>query len=133
MTPELTLLAWTLVLAIVQILLPAMLRNGETGLDYNASARDTASPAPVGKVTGRLQRAQRNLFETLPLFAAAVLIAHVAGRNGELTFWGASLYLAARVVYVPLYAAGIPFVRSLAWMVSMAGLVMILVAILAPN
>lgn len=132
MTPELTLLAWTLVLAIVQILLPAMLRNRETGLDYNASARDAASPAPVGKITGRLQRAQRNLFETLPLFAAAVLIAHVAGRNGELTFWGASLYLAARVVYVPLYAAGIPFVRSLAWMVSMAGLVMILVAILAP-
>lgn len=133
MTPELTLLAWTLVLAIVQILLPAMLRNRETGLNYNASARDTASPTPVGKITGRLQRAQRNLFETLPLFAAAVLIAHVAGRNGELTFWGASLYLAARVVYVPLYAAGIPFVRSLAWMVSMAGLVMILVAILAPN
>lgn len=73
------------------------------------------------------------MFETLPLFAAAVLIAHVAGRNGELTVWGASLYLAARVIYVPLYAAGIPFVRSLAWMVSMAGLVMILVAILAPN
>src|SRR5688572_30742014 len=132
MTPELTILAWTLVLAVVQILLPAMLRNRETGLDYNASARDTPSPAPVGKVTGRLQRAQSNLFETLPLFAAAVLIAHVAGRNGDLTFWGAALYLAARVVYVPLYAAGIPVIRSLAWTVGLAGLVMILVAILAP-
>ena len=132
MTPELTILAWTLVLAIVQILLPAMLRNRETGLDYNASARDTPSPAPVGEVTGRLQRAQENLFETLPLFAAAVLIAHVAGRNGDLTFWGAALYLAARVVYVPLYAAGIPVIRSLAWTAGLVGLIMILVAILAP-
>jgi uncharacterized MAPEG superfamily protein len=133
MTAELTILAWTLVLAIVQILLPAVLRTGETGLDYNAGPRDTSSPAPVGKVTGRLLRAQANLFETLPLFAAAVLIAHVAGRNGDLTFWGASLYLAARVVYVPLYAAGIPVIRSLAWTASLLGLVMILVAILAPN
>jgi len=132
MTPELIILAWTLVLAIVQILLPAMLRNRETGLDYNASARDAPSSAPVGKVTGRLQRAQSNLFETLPLFAAAVLIAHVAGRNGELTFWGAALYLTARVVYVPLYAAGIPVIRSLAWTAGLAGLAMILVAILAP-
>jgi uncharacterized MAPEG superfamily protein len=132
MTPELTILAWTLVLAIVQVLLPAMLRNRETGLDYNASARDSASPVPVGKITGRLQRAQWNLFETLPLFAAAVLIAHVAGHNGELTFWGASLYLAARVVYVPLYAAGIPVIRSLAWTAGLVGLIMILVAILAP-
>ncbi|WP_439541163.1 MAPEG family protein [Hyphomicrobium sp.] len=133
MTPELTILAWTLVLAIVQILLPATLRNRETGLDYNASARDTPSPAPVGKVTGRLMRAQENLFETLPLFAAAVLIAHVAGRNGDLTLWGAALYLAARVVYVPLYAAGIPVIRSLAWTAGMVGLIMILVAILAPT
>ena len=132
MTPELTILGWTLVLAIVQVLLPGLLRTQETGVDYNASARDTPSPVPPGVVTQRLVRAQQNLYETLPLFAAAILIAHVAGRNGELTVWGASLYLAARVIYVPLYAAGIPFVRSLAWMVSMAGLVMILVAILAP-
>ena len=132
MTAELTILAWTLILAIVQILLPALFRNRETGLDYNASARDVPSAVPVGKITGRLQRAQSNLFETLPLFAAAVLIAHVAGRNGDLTFWGAALYLAARVVYVPLYAAGIPVIRSLVWTVSLVGLVMVLVAILAP-
>jgi uncharacterized MAPEG superfamily protein len=130
MTAELTILAWTLVFAIVQILFPAVLRTQETGVDYNASARDTPSPAPVGKLTGRLQRAQSNLFETLPLFAAAVLIAHVAGRNGDLTFWGASLYLAGRLAYLPLYAAGIPVIRSLAWTVSLGGLVMILIAIL---
>lgn len=132
MTPELTILAWTLVLAVVQVLLPAMARTSETGVDYNAGPRDAPSSAPVGKVTARLQRAQQNLFETLPLFAAAVLIAQVAGRNGELTFWGASLYLAARVIYVPLYAAGIPVVRSLVWSVGLLGLILVLAAVLLP-
>jgi uncharacterized MAPEG superfamily protein len=131
MTPELTLLGWTLVLAVVQFLLPAGLRNRETGVDFNAGPRDEPGP-PVGKVTGRLKRAQANLYETLPLFAAAVLIAHVAGREGALTLWGAWLYLLARIVYVPLYAFGAPYVRSFAWTVAMLGLAMILFAILRP-
>lgn len=132
MTQELTLLGWTLVLAIVQVLLPGMLRTQETGVDYNASPRDTPSSAPVGKVTERLLRAQRNLFEMLPLFAAAILIAHVAGRNGVLTLWGAWLYFGARVLYVPLYAVGIPYVRSLVWAVGFFGLLLVLFAILGP-
>ncbi len=132
MTQELTLLGWTLVLAIVQVLLPGMLRTRETGVDYNASPRDGPSPAPVGVVTGRLLRAQHNLFETLPLFAAAVLIAHVAGREGTLTLWGAWLYLVARILYVPLYAAGIPYLRSAVWAVSFVGLLLVLFAILGP-
>lgn len=130
MTTELTLLAWTLVLALVQILLPSTLRTQETGAQYNVGARDGAAPPPR-PVTARLQRAQANLFETLPLFVAAVLIAHVAGVQGSLTLWGCWLYLLARIVYVPLYAAGIPVLRTLVWLVSMTGLVLILVALLA--
>ncbi|MDF2618432.1 MAG: inner rane protein [Xanthobacteraceae bacterium] len=131
MTLQLMLLAWTLVLALVQVLLPALLRNGETGIAYNASPRDEPGP-PVGVVTGRLRRAQANLFETLPIFAAAVLVAHVAGRDGELTLWGAWLYLGARIVYLPLYAFGIPYLRSMVWTVSFAGVLMILFAVLRP-
>ncbi|TCK29095.1 putative MAPEG superfamily protein [Ancylobacter aquaticus] len=131
MTTELTLLAWTMVLALIQVLLPAMWRNRETGTDYNTGPRDTPGP-PVGIVTGRLQRAQANLFETLPVFAAVVLIAHVAGREGALTFWGAWLYLGARIVYLPLYALGVPRLRSLAWTVSLAGIVLVLLAVLSP-
>ena len=129
MTTELTLLGWTLVLALFQIMLTAGFRTSETGLNYNMGARDTPAP-PVGKVTARLQRAQVNLFETLPLFAAAVLAVHLGGKTGDLTLWGSMLYLGARVVYVPLYAAGVPLVRSLAWLASLAGLVMILAALL---
>ena len=77
-----------------------------------------------------MQRAQANLFETLPLFIAAVLIAHVAGREGALTLWGCWMYLIARIVYVPLYAFGIPVVRTLVWMVGTVGLVLVLIAVL---
>ncbi len=129
MTTELTLLAWTLVLALVHIMLVANLRTAETGIQYNASARDGEAPPPR-PVTARLQRAQANLFETLPLFIGAVLIAHVSGSEGDLTLWGCWMYLIARIVYIPLYAAGIPYVRSLVWLVSLAGLVMVLAAVL---
>ena len=129
MTTELTYLAWTLVLALVYIGLPSQLRTLETGTAYNASPRDDDGP-PVGKITGRLQRAQRNLFETLPLFIGAVLIAHLANRDGTLTSWGVALYFWARVVYLPLYAFGVPYVRSLVWLVSLAGLIMMLYAVL---
>lgn len=129
MTTELTLLAWTIVLALVQIMLVANLRTAETGIQYNASARDGEAPPPR-PVTARLQRAQANLFETLPLFIGAVLIAHVSGSEGDLTLWGCWMYLVARIVYIPLYAAGIPYVRSLVWLVSLAGLVMVLAAVL---
>lgn len=131
MSAELAILALTLVLALVQIVLPALLRHRETGIAYNAGPRDEPGP-PVGVVTGRLRRAQANLFETLPLFASAVLIAHVAGREGALTLWGAWLYLVARIAYVPLYAFGIAYVRSLAWLVSLAGLCLLLLAIVLP-
>jgi uncharacterized MAPEG superfamily protein len=129
MSTELVLLGWTLVLAIVQILLHSTARTRETGAAYNASARDGGAPPP-GKVTARLERAKLNLFETLPLFIGAVLAAHVAGAEGTLTWWGCWLYFGARVLYVPLYALGVPVVRSLVWLVSMAGLGLVLYALL---
>lgn len=130
MSTELVLLGWTLVLAVVQILLHSTARTRETGAAYNASARDGGAPPP-GKVTARLERAKHNLFETLPLFIGAVLAAHVAGAEGTLTWWGCWLYLGARVLYVPLYAFGVPVVRSLVWLVSLAGLLMVLYALLS--
>ena len=129
MTIELTLLAWTLVLALVQIGLAGMLRTQETGTAYNVGPRDQPGP-PTRPITGRVQRAQANLFETLPLFIAAVLIAHVADRDGALTLWGCWMYLIARIVYLPLYAFGIPVARTLVFLVGTTGLGLVLAAIL---
>lgn len=131
MTFELSILAWTLVLAFVQILLFDVARTGQYGLTWNTGARDEEMP-PLSPVASRLQRAQNNLFETLPLFITAILIAHVAGRNSGLTHNGALIYLVGRVLYVPLYAYGVKQVRSLVWLVATAGLLMIFWAILAP-
>ncbi len=128
MNTELTYLAATLVLAVLQILWADAARTRQYGLKWNTSARDGDMP-PLAPMPGRLLRAQANLYETLPLFAAAILIAHVAGREGALTTWGAALYFWGRVVYLPLYAFGVPQIRSLVWTVSFAGLVLTIIAL----
>jgi len=127
-TTELTYLVATLALALVQILLPAGARTLEFGIGWNAGARDQ-TPLSHNPVVGRLERAQTNLYETLPLFIGAVLIAHVTGAESALTLWGVALYFWARVAYVPLYALGVPYIRSLVWLVSLAGLILILAAL----
>ena len=129
MTPEFILLALTLILALVQIGAAAMARTAELGVIWNAGPRDAESPPP-GKYAGRLMRAQANLFESLPIFAAAVIMAHIAGKDGTtLTFVGTHLYFFGRLIYLPLYAFGVPYIRSLVWLAAAAGLVMVLVAL----
>ncbi|MBI1360805.1 MAG: hypothetical protein GC155_11060 [Alphaproteobacteria bacterium] len=130
MTTDLQVLAWALVLAFVQILLPAGARTLQYGLPWNAGPRDEAVPPP-NKLAGRLDRAEKNLFETLPLFIGAVLVAHLAGVETGRIALGAWIYFWARVVYVPIYALGIPYVRTLVWIVSIVGLGMVLYAAVA--
>jgi uncharacterized MAPEG superfamily protein len=126
-TTELTYLWATLILALVQIFLPAAARTNEFGTKWNAGARDN-TPASTKPLTGRLERAQANLYETLPIFIGAVLLTHFVGISSHLTLWGTALYFWGRVAFVPIYALGIPYIRSLIWVVSFAGLIMILVA-----
>lgn len=129
MTSELHLLAWTLVLAVVQIFAFDIARTGQYGIKWNTGARDADMP-PLSPVAERLRRAQFNLFETLPLFIAAVLILHAADLHTPSTLLGCQLYFWGRVAYVPLYAFGVPWLRSLVWLVSFAGLLMLITAAL---
>lgn len=128
MTPEFIMLAFVLVLALVQIGAAGAARTAELGRKWNAGPRDGDTPPP-GKLAGRLMRAQANLFETLPIFAAAVIMAHIAGKDGQLTFVGAHLYFFGRLLYLPLYAFGVPYIRSLVWLVATGGLVTVIVAL----
>lgn len=127
MTPDLYALAGVLVLAIIQILLFDVARTSQYGLKWNMSPRDQADMPPLSDMAKRLERAQANLFETLPIFIGAVLIAHVAGKADAITGWGAHLYLFARILYVPLYAYGLSPWRSLVWIASFVGLLMVVV------
>jgi uncharacterized MAPEG superfamily protein len=126
MSPDLFVLACVLVLALVQILLFDVARTGQYGLKWNMSPRDQADMPPLSDMAKRLERAQANLFETLPIFVGAILIAHVSERANDLTALGAHLYLFGRIAYVPLYAFGLSPWRSLAWIVSLVGLLMVI-------
>jgi uncharacterized MAPEG superfamily protein len=127
MTIELKILAWSVVLGLLQVLLSAHSASLQVGYRYTATARE-ARPALTG-VAGRLERALRNFLETFPLFAVAVLLVHVTNRQGTLSATGAAMYLAARIVYVPLYAAAVPLARSLVWNVATVGILLLLLAL----
>ncbi len=128
MTIELRMLAFSIVLGFVHILLAAHTKSLQHGYRWSAGARDEARP-PLTGLAGRLDRAARNFAETFPFFVAAVLIAHLADRHNALTVWGAQLYVWGRVAYLPLYAFGVPFIRSLAWNVAVAGIALPLLAL----
>jgi len=127
MAVELQLLAVAVVIGLVQLLWGAAAARRQQGLKWAAGPRDEARP--LTGVAARLDRALRNFLETFPLFAAAVIVAYLGGKLGDLTLWGSVLYVAGRALYVPLYAAGVPLVRSLAWFAAMIGLILVVAAI----
>lgn len=123
MTPELKLLLWSVALTVVQVLVAAATANSQVGLMPLVGNREDL-PALTG-LAGRAQRAHRNMIENLPLFIALVLIAQIAGRTNATTLLGAQLFFWARLAYAIIYLAGIPWLRTLAWAISVIGLVLI--------
>src|SRR5215468_9643133 len=128
MTIELELLALSVGLGFVHIVMASHSASLQRGYRWSASSRDEPVE-PLSGVAGRLDRASRNFLETFPLFAAVVLAGNALGRHDALTEWGVRLYFWGRVSYLPLYAAGIPLVRSLAWNVATAGILLCLAAL----
>lgn len=128
MTTELCMLMWSVVLGLAQIMIAASGSVSQRGLTWAASARD-GEPKPLTGVPARLWRASSNFLETFPLFAVAVLLATALNRHTGMTVLGAQLYFWARLVHLPLYAAGIPYLRTLVWTVSMVGIVLVLGAL----
>ncbi|HEX7823117.1 MAG TPA: MAPEG family protein [Sphingobium sp.] len=112
-------------LALVHIFAAANVRTRQYGTKWNMGPRDAELPPP-NPLVGRLTRAQANYFETFPIAIAAILIVAVAGLSTRWTEIGTLVWIAARVVYLPLYVAGVPAVRSVAFLVSLVGLLMVL-------
>jgi len=131
MTIELRMLALSVVLGFVHIILASHAKSRVYGYRWSAGPRDEQKPA-LPAIAGRLDRALHNFGETFPLFAAAVIVTHLAGRHDALTEWGAQLYFWARVVYLPLYVFGIWLVRSLVWNVAALGIFLLLIALVWP-
>ena len=125
MPVEIQILGWSILLGVAQLLLAAALMTQQRGLKWNASARDGDAP-PLTGVAGRADRALRNFLETFPFFAAAALAVAATGSGDAGTAFGAQLWFWARVVYVPLYLSGIPYLRSIVWAVSLFGMLKVL-------
>lgn len=128
--------AWVLfgamVLGLVHLAAASFTFKAQVGNAYSVGARD-ADLRPTG-VAGRLERAHRNFLETFAIFAAAVLLLMVLGRTGGwLSEVGAGIYLAGRIVFLPLYAAGTPWLRTLSWNAATAGLAMVMAAVAWPG
>ena len=127
MTTELRLLGAAVVIGLVQIFWAAYEARRQQGLKWAGGTLD--EPRPVTGRAGRLQRAFANFQETFPLFAAALLAAHVGDRLGPLTLWGAWLYVLGRAAHAPLYAFPVGLLRTVAFFASVTGLVLVILAL----
>ncbi len=123
MKPELNLLVWAVALTVVQMLVAAQAAFNKVGLMALVGNRE-GMPKLTGW-GGRATRAHRNMLENLVLFAALVLVAVTAGKTNDMTVLGAQLFIWARLAYALIYVAGIIWLRTAAWAVSMAGLIVI--------
>lgn len=128
MTLELTMLLYSLILAFALALAPVLPLMQQNGMARMAGNRENL-PEP-NETVKRLMRARDNHFEWLPIFAGLVLIANLAGVSNANTILGAQLFFWGRVAHAVLYAIGVPWVRTLAWLVSIIGMVMIALELL---
>ena len=120
---ELTLLIWAAALTILQMLVSALGSTSQIGLTTLAGNRDN-----LAETTGwasRAQRAHRNMLESITVFAILVLSANLMSISNDMTVLGAQLFFWGRVAFSIIYLAGIPWVRTAAWGVSLVGLILI--------
>lgn len=125
MPTELMVLGLGAVLLLVHVLLAGHYRTRQYGTAWNVGARDEEMP-PLDPVPARLLRAQANYLETFPVAVVALLGAVLADKASEVTAAAAWVWLGARAVYLPLYGAGVPKVRTLVWAVGMLGILTVL-------
>jgi uncharacterized MAPEG superfamily protein len=128
MKPEMMLLLWAVVLAFAQALVAVQGAFMQVGLPMLAGNREGLPPCTGW--AGRAQRAHHNMLESLVLFAALVLIAVVTNKTNANTLLGAQIFFWARLGYALIYPAGIPWLRTAVWFVSVIGLILIFLQLL---
>ena len=127
MKPELMLLAWSVALALVQVVIAVTGAFTQVGLMKLVGNREDM-PKLTGWV-GRAERAHYNMIVNLVLFASLELAEVVLGKQNATTLLGAQLFFWFRVAYAVIYLAGLPWLRTLAWTGSIVGLLLILLQI----
>ncbi|MCA8900769.1 MAG: MAPEG family protein [Hyphomonas sp.] len=131
MTYELWVLLGAVLMGLVHLSAASFSFKAQVGNAYTVGARDEGLQ-PTG-VSGRLYRANANFLETFPYFAVCVLVVHMTGAEGALSFWGCTIYIAGRALFLPLYAIGVPWIRTFSWNAATLGLVLVGVQVFWPG
>ena len=131
MPVELRIAAFGALLLFVHIFATIRVKTREYGRAWNMSPRDGPMPPP-SPLSGRLERAQANFAETFPIAMVALIGVVVAERTSQWTAIGGWVWLGARLIYLPVYAAGISGWRTLVYAISLVGLGMAIWPLLRP-
>jgi uncharacterized MAPEG superfamily protein len=128
MTIEIQMLGWSVALGLLYVFVAAGIVTSQRGLKWNAGNRD-GEAKPLSELAARAARASGNFLETFGFFAALVLALAVTKQSTPHTALGSELYFWARLVYLPVYLIGIPYLRSLVWTVSLCGILLLLIGL----
>ncbi len=128
MTVELAVLVYVTLVLFAVIAIGATVRVLEVGIVAAAGARDQL-PDP-GRFCARADRNVRNHIEGLALFAPLILAVVLSGAANDVTALAAQIYLGARIAHAALYLLGVPWLRTIAWLVGAVALIMIVFVLL---
>lgn len=129
LTPEMHALALVAVATLLMWIPYMLARMGTRGVAKTLANPDPAFPADPAWAQ-RARQAHANAVENLVVFAPLVIVAALAGVSTPATVAAAWVYLAARIVHYVVYAAGVPVVRTLAFMAGVAATLVIGLAVL---
>ena len=115
MSTELQILGLYGLVVIITILAQVLAAQAQVGLPMLLAPRDDG--LKLTGVAGRLERAQLNSIVAMALFAPAILILAQKGISTSSTLLAAQAFLIARILYVPIYAMGLPWARTIAWLI----------------
>ena len=119
---ELTCLELSVILWVAHVLTQAATARSEFGDDYLFTPRDKEMK-PKALSVGRATRALHNYIENLVPFVAMDLGLIATQHTGGI---GATIWIIARIIYLPIYMMGIKYVRTACWAAGVVGLLMML-------
>ena len=125
----LLLILLVLVLLLVQAFLPGKFLADQIGSKGQMGPRDNL-PEPSIELS-RARRALANLQETLPIFLTLAILCIVYDAQTWLSLAGATLYLLARISHLICYLRALSPWRSYSFGVSLIGLILMAVPLLA--
>jgi uncharacterized MAPEG superfamily protein len=131
MNTMLTLVVYMAILTWLTLLAASLIRaKGWTPAGTKIALGNRDNLPEATPLAGRAQRTATNTLESFVLFAVIALVAQASGSTSPRIVTGAEMFFWARIAYIPVYYAGIAYLRTAVWVVSIVGLAFMVGAIL---